>query len=205
MPSRRVRLRYAGCSIEVALGRLEIPPVWANSRRTVDAPASARNGGSQAARCFGWSGPYGEEFAPDKSASATTNIPGRAAHGERERYLAKECVGSNRIGKERSQLPAATTTETKPEERTNSNNAGFNTTNKPQKTRRPGQALPLRTNPEGNRFCLTNSFRKVRPTAGSKRDFACVGRCRPTQATKEIIEMAGRNNVLSRNVSCRAR
>src|SRR5437763_16104228 len=31
---------------------------------------AARNGRSQAARRFGWSGPYGEEFAPDKSASA---------------------------------------------------------------------------------------------------------------------------------------
>jgi hypothetical protein len=53
--------------------QLEIPPVWANSSRTVDAAASARNGRSQAARCFGWSGPYGEEFAPDKSASAMTD------------------------------------------------------------------------------------------------------------------------------------
>jgi hypothetical protein len=50
--------------------QFEIPPVWANSRLTVDAAASARNGQSQAARCFEWSGPYGEEFATDKSASA---------------------------------------------------------------------------------------------------------------------------------------
>src|SRR6266851_6124124 len=52
--------------------QLEIPPVWANSSRTVDAAVSARNGRSQAARRVGWSGPYGEEFAPDKSASAIT-------------------------------------------------------------------------------------------------------------------------------------
>jgi len=36
----------------------------------------------------------------------------RAAHGYRERYLAKEFVGSKRVCKERLQLPAATTTET---------------------------------------------------------------------------------------------
>jgi hypothetical protein len=41
-------------------------------------------------------------------------MPGRAAHDYRERYLAKECVGSNRVRHERSQLPAATTTETNP-------------------------------------------------------------------------------------------
>ena len=48
---------------------------------------------SQPARCFEWSGPYREEFARDKSASAIT---GRATYENRERYLAKECVGSNR-------------------------------------------------------------------------------------------------------------
>jgi len=39
---------------------------------TVDAAASASNGRGQAARRVEWSGPYGEEFAPDKSASAMT-------------------------------------------------------------------------------------------------------------------------------------
>jgi hypothetical protein len=52
--------------------QLEIPPVWANSKVTVDVAASARNGGSPAARRVEWSGPYGEEFASDKSASAMT-------------------------------------------------------------------------------------------------------------------------------------
>ena len=36
-----------GCSIGVALWQLEIPPVWANSSRTVDAAASARSGRGQ--------------------------------------------------------------------------------------------------------------------------------------------------------------
>ena len=35
----------------------------------------------------------------------------RAADDNRQRYLAKECVGSNRGRQERSQLPAATTTK----------------------------------------------------------------------------------------------
>jgi len=64
---------------ELPMAQLEIPPVWANSSRTVDAATSASNGRSQAARCSGWSGPYGEEFAPDKSASAET-INSRAAY-----------------------------------------------------------------------------------------------------------------------------
>jgi hypothetical protein len=38
----------------------------------------------------------------------------RAADDNRQRYLAKECVGSNRGRQERSQLPAATTTELNP-------------------------------------------------------------------------------------------
>jgi hypothetical protein len=59
-----------GCSIRVALRQPEIPPVWANSNETVDAVAAASNGHSQPARLSGWSGPYGEEFAPDKYASA---------------------------------------------------------------------------------------------------------------------------------------
>ena len=37
--------------------------------------------------------------------------PGRAARGTRGRSLAKEWVGSNRVRKERLQLPVATTTE----------------------------------------------------------------------------------------------
>src|SRR6516162_2632651 len=44
-------------------------------------------------------------------------MPGRAARGYRERHLAKECFGSNRVSKERLQLPAATTTETNPKGR----------------------------------------------------------------------------------------
>ena len=62
----------SGCSIGVALWQLEIPPVWANSSRSVDAGLGEK-APSQAARGSGWSGPYGEEFAPDKSASATTD------------------------------------------------------------------------------------------------------------------------------------
>jgi hypothetical protein len=58
-----------GCSIRVAL-QLEIPPVWVNSNVSLDAAATARQGGGQAVRRGEWSGPDGEEFALDSSASA---------------------------------------------------------------------------------------------------------------------------------------
>jgi len=74
-----------------------------------------QKGRSQAARCFEWSGPYGEEFAPDKSASVWP-CQAELLTVDREEYLAKECFGSNRLSKERLQLPAATTTETDHEE-----------------------------------------------------------------------------------------
>ena len=50
--------------------QLEIPPVGANSSRSLDAAAFVSDGGSPPARRCVWSGPYGEEFAPDTSASA---------------------------------------------------------------------------------------------------------------------------------------
>jgi hypothetical protein len=50
--------------------QLEIPPVGANSSRSVDAAAFVSDEGSRPARRSVWSGPYGEEFAPDTSASA---------------------------------------------------------------------------------------------------------------------------------------
>ncbi len=54
------------------LKQLEIPPVWANSNATVDVVTYAMKWCKPATRRVVWSGPYGEEFAPDKSASATT-------------------------------------------------------------------------------------------------------------------------------------
>ena len=50
--------------------QLEIPPVGANSSRSLDAGAFVSDGGSPPARRGVWSGPCGEEFAPDTSASA---------------------------------------------------------------------------------------------------------------------------------------
>ena len=52
----------------------------------------------------------GEAFAPDESASAGS-APAEPPAGSRRRSLAKEWVGSNRVRKERLQLPVATTTE----------------------------------------------------------------------------------------------
>ena len=96
--------------------------------------------------------PCGEEFAPDTSASTTS---GRAAHGQREWYLAKECFGSDRTSKERSQLPAATTTELNPLESVQQRIIKPNN----QQKMRLRTVIPLRSNPDGNRPHLTNSFR----------------------------------------------
>jgi hypothetical protein len=50
--------------------RLETPPVGANSDVSLDAATLRRQGPGAAARRCEWSGPHGEEFAPDISASA---------------------------------------------------------------------------------------------------------------------------------------
>jgi hypothetical protein len=113
---RRIKIR-PGCSIGVAVRQLEIPPVWANSSRTVDAAVWASNGRGQQHVALD-----GVALTVRNSHQIRPHLPaplaGRAAHNHRERYLAKECVGSNRVGKERSQLPVATTTETNPENET---------------------------------------------------------------------------------------
>jgi hypothetical protein len=51
---------------------------------------------SRSARRFGWSGPYGEEFAPNKSASAMTDCKAELLTVIVSSNIAKECVGSNR-------------------------------------------------------------------------------------------------------------
>ncbi len=86
----------AGCSIPVALSQLEIPPVGANSMRSLDAAAWASNGRGQQHDAV-----YGVALAARNSHQINPHLPwplpGRAAHEYRERYLAKECVGSNRL------------------------------------------------------------------------------------------------------------
>ncbi len=49
---------------------IEIPPDWANSNASVDVVTRVQF--EPTARRFGWSGPFGEEFALDIYASATT-------------------------------------------------------------------------------------------------------------------------------------
>ena len=155
-----------------------------------------------AARCFGWSGPCGEEFAPDKSVSATT---GRASHGYHERYLSKECVGSNRAltrtiatsrrDNDRDESPMQTHRQ-RPSSGSTTARAALpyvspspyalrgwaksvrrrrddsrararwcsvnrHPHNQPEhENRRLRRALPLCNETDGNRFRLTNSYRK---------------------------------------------
>jgi len=97
-------------------------------------------------------------------------FPGRAAHGSRGRYLAKECVGSNRACKERLQLPAAKRRQPrripkKRRRRVRRIHCGQRT----GRTRGLRPALPLRKNPEGSRFPLTNSFRNGPTLRGRSR------------------------------------
>ncbi len=73
-------------------------------------------------------------------------LHGRAAHAWRERYLAKEWLGSNRVGQERLQLPVATTTKTNLKKNTNDDCMRL-CDQRPNKNRRLRHALPLRTNP----------------------------------------------------------
>ena len=95
-------------------------------------------------------------------------LHGRAAHDCRERYLAKEWFGSNRVGQERLQLPVATTTETNPKKNANDDCMRL-CDQRPKRNRRLRHALPLRTNPGPTQkkiiFNLTALSGKVRPTA----------------------------------------
>jgi hypothetical protein len=86
--------------------------------------------------------------------------PGGAAHGCRGRYLAKECVGSNRAGKERLQLPAAKRRQPRRSRTTRQQQERRNPRARPTRRERNARpALPLRSHPEENRFRLTSSFR----------------------------------------------
>ena len=90
------RLFDPSCNLQ-----LEVPPVRAISRQSVDA-WHERIRSSPYARRVDWRGLYGEEFALDTSASATTR---QSLSRKRERYLAKECVGSNRNEKNDCNFP----------------------------------------------------------------------------------------------------
>jgi len=86
--------------------------------------------------------------------------PGGAAHGCRGRYLAKECVGSNRAGKERLRLPAAKRRQPRRSRTTREQPARRNPCARPtRRDRNARPALPLRSSPEESRFRLTSSFR----------------------------------------------
>ena len=88
---------------------------WGPTESVLGCGAFVSDDGNPPARRCVWSGPAGRnshQIRPHLPGS----LPGRAAHDSRERYLAKECVGSNRVSKERWQLPVATPTETKAEE-----------------------------------------------------------------------------------------
>jgi hypothetical protein len=121
----------------------------------VDVAASARNGGSPAARRVEWSGPYGEEFASDKSASAMT-YPAELLTVIVSGTSRRNVLGAIAFEKNDCNFPRRRQPRRIKEARTATTQDSFIRT---QKNRRPRQAQPLRKNQEENRFDLTNSFR----------------------------------------------
>src|SRR5688572_10007498 len=83
----------AGCSIRVAW-QLEIPPRLGQLESDRGCGASARNHQARPHDAL-----YGVALTARNSHQINPHLPlrGRAAHSYRERYLAKECVGSNRL------------------------------------------------------------------------------------------------------------
>ena len=83
--------------------------------------------------------------------------PGTAAHDCRERYRAKECVGSDRLWQERSQRPAATTTETDRDSKPADDRRLDRTDEKGQAVAHGDTAAP---NPEEKPFQLDRPFQE---------------------------------------------
>ena len=101
--------------------------------------------------------------------------PGGAAHGYRGRYLAKECVGSNRAVKRTiaTSRSEATTTGTVPDNETKGRAQESLPPNEPEENATCAPALPLPSQPEENRFCLTNSFRNGHIDRGIRQHSHC--------------------------------
>ena len=97
-------------------------------------------------------------------------MPGRAARGYRERHLAKECFGSNRVSKERLQLPAATTTETNPKGRKTVIRKNAHYQKKPPTT----PCATTAQHPKENHFSLDKLFQE----RSSRPPDACPSRLR---------------------------
>jgi hypothetical protein len=137
--------------------QLEIPPVWANSKKSLDAAALASNGSGPAARCFDWSGLDREEFAPDTSASA---VPAAAE------LLTVSVSGTSRrnglgaIAPEKNDCNLLRRRQ--PRRATKRDNNHSPTIHELQ-TRKSGdhaQRCRCAKNSDENRFRLTGSFRK---------------------------------------------
>ena len=107
--------------------------------------------------------------------------PGGAVHGYRGRYLAKECVGSNRAVKRTiaTSRSEATTTGTVPDNETKVRAQESLPPHEPEENAKCAPALPLRSQPEENRFCLTISFRNGHIDRGIRRHLRCRDPCGP--------------------------
>ena len=119
--------------------------------------------------------------------------PGGAVHGYRGRYLAKECVGSNRAVKRTiaTSRSEATTTGTVPDNETKVRAQESLPPHEPEENAKCAPALPLRSQPEENRFCLTISFRK-----GPTRECCKHRYCSAWRSLSPFRILAGRSHQL---------
>jgi hypothetical protein len=149
--------RFAsGCSIRAAYGNsisLPLGPTQVGPWMRWVVPA------------HGLTQPWGEEFAPDKSASATTRAEPLTNH--RERYLAKECVGSNRALKRT--IATSCSDDSQGESNQSRPNRNEQQIIDERQNRRLRRALPLRSAPDGNRTPLDRLFQERFDTRFTRR------------------------------------
>src|SRR5262245_38832031 len=117
-------------------------------------------GSGSAARCFGWSGPDGEEFALDKSASAGAEAPAElltAIVGGTSRRNVLGAIASKRtLATSRSE---ATTTESEPDDQTTVRaQQSSRLTNPRNKRRSPGATVTKP--PRGKPLLLDKLFQE---------------------------------------------
>ena len=150
--------RHHNNSDSSAVVRSELPPAIRDPSRMGQLEADRGCGGlkqSRPAHTTLWmEWPYGEEFAPDKSASA---IKGRADQAWRDRRPAKECVGSNRNEKNDRNFPLQRQSRRIPLRTKTLTHYQFHAKGETR------TALPMRNSLDRNHSHLTNSFRNGPP------------------------------------------
>src|SRR5262245_39343433 len=143
----------------VADWQLEIPPVWANSSRTVDAAASAIVGRGQPHVALD-----GAALTVRNSHQIRRHLPRSVTGQSRSRLSgAAPCEGMCwEQSRQKRTIATSRSDDNRDESRTSDNdrNAGFIATNKPEKDEDVRPALSVRSHPEENRFPLDKLFQE---------------------------------------------